>query len=119
MDAVGGMCAEVAQQLAVLDGPLPELAIGIHCESPRECPFHSRCWPAARDHIAKLHSLGPIKTAAQMAAGVHTIGDYREKLPKNGVVSNQTLTIRRQIRATTTGSRHTGCIIPRRGERMR
>lgn len=64
-----GIPDEVARQLAMLDGPLPERAIGIHCESPRECPFHSRCWPAARDHIAKLHSLGPIKTAAQMAAG--------------------------------------------------
>jgi hypothetical protein len=34
-----------------------------------------------------------------MAAGVHTIGDYQEKLPKNGAVSNQTLTIRRQVRS--------------------
>jgi predicted RecB family nuclease len=99
MDAVEGIGAEVARQLAVLDGPLPELPIGIHCDEPRECPFHSRCWPAARDHIAKLHSLGPIKTAAQMALGVHKIGDYQEKLPKTGAVSNQTLTIRRQIRS--------------------
>src|SRR5207249_6379845 len=43
-DAIDGIPAEVERQLAVLDGPLPELAIGIHCESPRECPFHSRCW---------------------------------------------------------------------------
>jgi Domain of unknown function(DUF2779) len=99
MDAVDGIPAEVARQLAMLDGPTPELAIGIHCDEPRECPFHSRCWPAARDHIAKLHSLGPKKTAAQMAAGVHIIGDYQEKLPKNGTVSNQTLTIRRQVRS--------------------
>jgi hypothetical protein len=34
-----------------------------------------------------------------MALGVHKIGDYQEKLPKTGAVSNQTLTIRRQIRS--------------------
>jgi predicted RecB family nuclease len=99
MDTIDGIPAEVARQLAMLDGPTPELAIGVHCDEPRECPFHSRCWPAARDHIAKLHSLGPKKTAAQMAAGVHKISDYQEKLPKNGAISNQTLTIRRQVRS--------------------
>src|SRR3954468_13229076 len=34
-----------------------------------------------------------------MKEGVHRIGDYQEKLPKTGKISNQTLTIRRQIKA--------------------
>src|SRR5258708_24417196 len=33
-----------------------------------------------------------------MALGIPKIGDYQEKLPKKGAVSNQTLTMRGQIR---------------------
>jgi hypothetical protein len=32
MDTVDGIPAEVARQLAMLDGPTPKLAIGVHCD---------------------------------------------------------------------------------------
>lgn len=40
-----GIPEEVARQLAMLPGPLPEVATGPHCTSPYECPFLARCWP--------------------------------------------------------------------------
>jgi hypothetical protein len=49
-DRVGAMAPripeEVARQLAMLAGPLPEVAPGPHCTRPYDCPFLSRCWPA-------------------------------------------------------------------------
>jgi predicted RecB family nuclease len=69
----------VRQQVDALAGPLPTVAIGRHCDEPRECPFLKRCWPDDPRHISKLYRVG-IKTAASyMAAGVHHIDD----LPKN------------------------------------
>jgi len=37
--------AEIAGQLAMLAGPIPEVAIGPHCTRPYDCPFLARCWP--------------------------------------------------------------------------
>ena len=45
-DAAGpGIPAEVARQLAMLTGPLPEVPTGPHCTKPYDCPFLARCWP--------------------------------------------------------------------------
>jgi len=41
---------QVAEQLAALDGPLPDVPIGDHCDAPYECPFKRRCWPVAPEH---------------------------------------------------------------------
>ena len=82
-DALPGVPAEVAAQLDVLRGPLPDVPIGLHCFEPRACPFRERCWPQARDHIIKLYNVGPKKAADYMTTGVHTIGAIppNQKLP--------------------------------------
>lgn len=41
---------QVGEQLAALAGPLPEVATGRHCTSPRVCPFLSRCHPELPPH---------------------------------------------------------------------
>jgi predicted RecB family nuclease len=87
----------VERQLKILESAVPELEIGIHCDEPRECPFQKRCWPQRRDHISKLHSVGPKRAASHMKDGVHWISDYRPK--PTAKPSNQAMTIQRQIRA--------------------
>lgn len=74
---------QIEAQLAMLDGPVPDVPIGINCHEPRTCPFHDRCWPQDADHISKLYNVGPKKCADYMAQGVHRIGDIppKKKLP--------------------------------------
>jgi hypothetical protein len=90
---------QIQRHLKVLDGDLPDHAIGIHCSQPYDCPFEKRCWPTNRDHISRLHSVGPVKAASYMEGGVHSLFDWK---PKAGAKpSNQSNTIRRQIRSLT------------------
>lgn len=72
--ALPAVPAQVAGMLQVLDGPLPEVAIGAHCDEPHECPFKGRCWPR-RDphHWESLPRLSAKKRAALTALGIETI----------------------------------------------
>lgn len=65
----------VAEQQAMLHGPLPDVPIGLHCFEPRECAFSARCWPDARDHISNLYNVGPKKVAGYLGRGIHSIAD--------------------------------------------
>jgi len=49
----------IAAQLDVLASPLPDVAIGPHCESPYTCPFKPRCWPQER-HRRALETGEPV-----------------------------------------------------------
>jgi hypothetical protein len=84
--------AMIAAQRAMLPGPLPEVAIGLHCFAPRDCPFHDRCWPDDPDHVATLYNNGPKRTCAYLARGIHSVFEIpqTEKLPDAA---------RRQLRA--------------------
>ena len=82
----------VAAQLAMLEGPLPEVAVGAQCWEPRECPFFERCWSQDPDHIRNLYSTGAKKTVAYIGQGIHRISD----LAPAAKLSD---TARRQIRA--------------------
>ena len=66
---------ELAQQQAMLEGPLPDVPIGLQCFEPRECPFMKRCWPDSPDHIVNLCGVGPKRTAAYFQRGIHWIRD--------------------------------------------
>lgn len=87
---------EAARQLAVLDGPEPQVSIGLQCSEPWSCAFHDRCWPDDEQHIAQLYNVGPKKAAAYMASGIHRI----DELPKDAKLP---FAARRQRTALTTG----------------
>ena len=58
-DALEAMPGVIQNQLAMLAGPLPDVATGEHCRIPYECPFMGRCWPALpAHHVSTLHSAG-------------------------------------------------------------
>jgi predicted RecB family nuclease len=87
---------EIEAQLRMLEGPLPDVAIGLHCHEPYKCPFMERCWPRDRDHIMKLSGIGPIKGCDFMLTGVNRIPD----LPASQKLN---VTQKRQIRAMKEG----------------
>lgn len=80
---VPGVPTEIAAQVAMLDGPLPDVPIGRQCFEPRDCPFLQRCWPDRPDHIMKLYRIGPKTGCDYMTLGIHSIGQIpaKQKLP--------------------------------------
>ena len=66
---------ELARQQAMLEGPLPDVSIGLQCFEPHECPFMKRCWPDSPDHIVNLCGVGPKRAAAYFQRGIQWIRD--------------------------------------------
>jgi predicted RecB family nuclease len=64
---------ELERQQAMLAGGLPQVEIGGHCLEPYECPFMSRCWPDAPDHISTLHNVGPKRLPSYLQRGITSI----------------------------------------------
>jgi len=83
---------EIDAQLQMLDGPLPDVPIGLHCHEPYKCPFMERCWPKDPDHIMRLYNIGPKKGSDFLLTGVNRISD----LPTTQKLN---VTQKRQIRA--------------------
>lgn len=80
---------QVRAQLAMLEGPLPEVAIGPHCSTPYECPFRSRCWAGVPDdHVSTLYRIG--KKAWELEAqGCRTIANLPASLGLNATAERQ------------------------------
>lgn len=70
---------ELARQQEMLEGPLPDVPIGLHCFEPHECPFMKRCWPDSPDHIVNLCGVGPKRAAAYFQRGIQWIRDLPPK----------------------------------------
>lgn len=65
----------ISAQAAMLEGPLPEVAVGEHCDEPKTCPFKDRCWPALpRHHVDTFYGLRREKSA-QLGAQALTLVD--------------------------------------------
>jgi predicted RecB family nuclease len=76
---------QIAQQLDLINGPEPEIAIGEQCFGAHECPFRGRCWPdMSGDHVGSLAGVGLKKTWELMQQGFHSIHDLPAdvKIPK-------------------------------------
>jgi hypothetical protein len=82
--------------LDMLEGSLPNVAVGGHCNTPRDCPFFERCWPDDQNHVRHLYNAGPAKAGSLMEKGIHSIID----LPESGKLSD---IVRRQKRALRGG----------------
>src|SRR5258705_2765417 len=83
---------EIEAQLRMLEGPLPDVAIGRQSHEPYKCPFMERCWPKDPDHIMRLYNIGPKKGCDFLLTGVNRISD----LPATQKLN---VTQKRQIRA--------------------
>jgi hypothetical protein len=84
----------VEEQRAMLDGPLPQVAIGDHCRAPYECPFLGRCWPARPPHhVSTLYSAGRRAWLLE-EQGYATIHDLPEDIPLKAVQERQRRAVR-------------------------
>jgi hypothetical protein len=91
----------VAEQLAMLEGPLPAAAIGAHCSAPYPCPFRERCWADVPEHhVTTMHHAGR-KAWDWLRQGFHTVQDLPE-------TTKLTPVARRQRRAVIEGRRIVG-----------
>ena len=76
-------------QLRMLEGPLPDVVPGHHCETPYECPFHERCWPVAPPHhVRTLYHIGS-KAERLEALGMVTIHDLTDDLGLSFIAERQ------------------------------
>src|SRR6058998_635960 len=92
-----GLPDELAAQRRMLEGPLPDVAIGDHCTRPHDCPFLERCWPKLPDHhVSKLYRIERRQLLEYEADGYATIYDLPSDLELS--VIHQ-----RQVRAVTAG----------------
>ena len=80
---------QVAEQLAALDGPLPDVPIGDHCDTPYECPFKRRCWPVQPEHhVGTLYRWG--KRAREFERqGYATVADLPDDLDLGEIPERQ------------------------------
>ncbi len=95
--ALIGVPDELALQRQMLEGPLPDVAIGEHCTRPYDCPFIERCWPKLPDHhVSSLYRIERKRALALEADGYPTIYDLPSDL-ELGVIHA------RQVKAVQTG----------------
>jgi len=88
---------QVALLISALQGPLPEIATGPHCEAPYDCPFLQRCWPPLPEHhVSTLYRIQERTKAQLLADGIETLYDLPDDFAASGPVS-------RQIRSVKTG----------------
>ncbi len=80
----------VREQVAMLAGPIPEVPIGPHCRSPRECPFLGRCWPVPPEHhVGTLFNVRRDDVAGFEAKGWATIHDLPAEVSLNARADRQ------------------------------
>jgi hypothetical protein len=67
---------QLGEMRAALDGPLPNVAPGAHCDEPYGCPFVGRCHPALPEHhVSTLYRIEPEQLAEFAGKGWETIAD--------------------------------------------
>jgi hypothetical protein len=88
-ELLGAMPRVINDQLAMLAGPLPDVAIGEHCWKPYECPFIERCWPAPPPHhVSTLYSVGR-RALALEEQGYTTIHDLPDDVQLRAIQDRQ------------------------------
>jgi hypothetical protein len=87
---------ELAGQLRMLEGALPEVPIGDHCSRPYVCPFFARCWRLPAHHVSTLYRIARRQVLTYEAQGFQTLHDLPSDLELGAIHA-------RQVKAVTTG----------------
>src|SRR5947207_4010267 len=92
-----GVSDELAAQRRMLEGPLPDVAIGDHCSRPHDCPFIERCWPKLpQHHVSSRYRIERKQVREYEADGYATLYDLPSDLELSAIHA-------RQVRAVTAG----------------
>ena len=81
--------AEIAAQIAVLNGPAPDLALGHQCTGGHGCPCRSRCWPQQPDSVNRLHRMWTTKKLDLLEDGIEAIVDVPDDVRLNVIQTRQ------------------------------
>jgi len=85
---------EISAQLAMLEGPLPEVTPGEQCSKPHPCPFWNRCWTEKPEfHISTLY-YGTWKAKQLEAQGVTSLLDMPADASLTPVQARQIRSVR-------------------------
>jgi hypothetical protein len=80
----------IPTQAAMLEGVLPEVAVGKHCDQPHPCPFKARCWPAVpRHHVETFYGLRREKSAQLGAQGLALVDEVPDSFPLTVIQERQ------------------------------
>ncbi|MGM0668997.1 MAG: DUF2779 domain-containing protein [Gemmatimonadota bacterium] len=80
----------ISEQTAMLDGPLPEVAPGRHCNEPEICPFKNRCWPALpMHHVETFHALRREKSEQLDSQGLSLVEEVPSSFPLTVIQQRQ------------------------------
>ena len=69
----------------VVDGPEPDVPIGLHCEVPYACPFKPRCWSdVPRASVFTIPDIGADRLNAFVGSGITALDDIPsgKRLPR-------------------------------------
>jgi predicted RecB family nuclease len=95
---------EVAAQLAMLDGPKPEIAFGAYCKRPEPCERFDECWSAFSEyHIHTLYRIQWKSIEKNLAAGRDTIDQMDESMTKVLAAKRQIRSVRSRKRIVEAG----------------
>lgn len=85
---------EVRRQLAMLAGPLPEVPVGPHCDSPYPCPFKPRCFAGQPEHHVRTLYNSWREVPWLIEQGYLTIGELPPGLGLNALAERQRRAVR-------------------------
>ena len=81
-------------QVAMLEGPLPEVEVGRQCDEPHQCPFKTRCWPVLpKHHVGTFFGLRREKSAQLDAQGLTLVDDVPPSFPLTIIQERQRLSV--------------------------
>jgi len=82
--------ALIPAQVAAVEGSLPEVEVGSHCDEPYECPFKARCWPDLPRHsVETFYGLRPEKSAQLEARGLVSVDEVPASFPLTVIQQRQ------------------------------
>jgi hypothetical protein len=80
----------IPDQIAMLEGPLPEVEVGKHCDEPFACPFKTRCWPDLPRHsVETFYGLRREKSAQLEARGLALVDEVPDSFPLTVIQQRQ------------------------------
>lgn len=88
---------QAARLRSILAGPLPEVAMGPHCNTPYSCPFLQRCSSSLPEHhVSTLYKINNSTVAKLIADGIQTLYDLPPEFATSAIT-------RRQLHSVRTG----------------
>jgi hypothetical protein len=85
----------IAEQLNMLEAPLPNVTTGPHCSTPYACPFMSRCWPSLPPHhVSELYRMKQQRALDLAVQGYPTIYDLPEDVSLGAIADRQRRAVR-------------------------